>query len=237
MGHRQIPVIKKGSEKKLAEITKRIASVVDIHDCMDVPLQFHSEPEYFSLTKEQIKGIEENEDPMPIIQYVRQHEIENGVLLPDEFRPLKAFKYDKLDRILQLVEENPKIAIVCRYNEQINQLALALAKFKPKIIRGDVKDRDSVCIACEKAERAVVIIQADCGIGFELPSFPLCVFVSMSYSFTSYQQMLGRFLRMNAPSRTTFMYLLTDGESIDQGIYDAIGRKEDFQVELYSKSH
>lgn len=237
MGHRQIPVVKKGSEKKLAEITKKIASVVDIHECMDVPLQQHLEPEYFSLTRDQEKGIKDNEDPMPIIQYVRQHEIENGILLPDEFRKLKTFKYDKLDRILQLVEENPKIALVCRYNAQIDELVKALAKYKPKIIRGDVKDRDAVCQACEKADGAVVIIQADSCVGYQLPSFPICVFISMSYSYVNKVQIEGRFLRMDKPSRTTFMYLLTDGESIDQAIFDCMARKEDFSLELYSKHH
>lgn len=233
MGRRIIPVVKAGSEKRLANITKKIASVVDIADCLDVPLQLHCEPEYFSLTKEQQEAIKENYDPVPIVRYTQQHEIENGILLGNEFRSLQTFDYDKLDRIIQIVEENPKVAIVARYNAQIDQLAKALKDYKPYIIRGDVKDRDKVCIDAENDKKAVVLIQADSAEGYQLPSFGLCIFASMSYSYTKWEQLCGRFLRMDKPSRTTFIYLLTEGKSVDQGVYDAVKRKEDFKIELF----
>lgn len=235
MGNRQIPIVKKGSEKKLAELTKQIASVVDIHDCMDVPLQNHLEPEYFALTKEQEKAIKENYDPVPIVRFTMQHEIENGVLLGNEFKESQTYENDKIERIKAICEENKKVAIVCRYNAQIDVIYNELSGHKPFIIRGDVKDRDSVCRMAESAERAVVIIQSDCGLGFELPSFEVCVYASMSYSYTSWEQMNGRFLRMNKSSCTTFIYLLTEGDSVDQGVYDAVKRKEDFKIELYAK--
>jgi superfamily II DNA or RNA helicase len=235
MGPRIIPVVKKGSEKKLAELTKQIASVVDIYDCMDVPPQIHCEPEYFSLTNQQKKAIKDNYDPLPIVRFTAQHEIENGILKGNEFRASQTFDCDKNDRILALVAENPKIAIVARYNEQIDALARLLATYKPFIIRGDVKDRDSVCLAAEAAERAVVLIQADSSLGYQLPSFGVCVFASMSYSYVNWEQLCGRFLRMDKPSKTTFIYLLTDGDSVDQAVYDAIKKKEDFKIELYAK--
>ena len=235
MGQRIIPVVKAGSEKKLAELTKKIANVVDINDVLDVPLQQHCDPEYFSLNKEQIKAIKDNYDPAPIVRFTNQHEIEQGILLGNEFREVQEFKCDKNDRILALCEENPKIAIICRYNLQIDALKTLLNAFKPLVIRGDVKDRDKVCLEAENAKSAVVLIQADCGLGFELPSFPVCVYASMSYSYTSHEQMNGRFLRMNRPSRTTFLYLLTEGDSIDQAVYDAVKKKEDFKIELYTK--
>jgi superfamily II DNA or RNA helicase len=233
MGPRIIPMVKKGSEKKLAELTKQIASVVDIHECMDVPPQYHADPEYFSLTKEQTKAIKDNYDPTPIVRYTLQHEIENGVLLANEYRESQSFAYDKLERIKELIEENPKVAIVCRYNTQIDALQREIPD--ALVIRGDVKDRDSVTLQAENSERCVVLIQADCAEGYQLPSFGLCIFVSQSYSYTKWKQLTGRFLRMDRPSRTTFIYLLTEGESIDQAVYDAIQKKEDFSLALYSK--
>ena len=235
MGMRLIPVPKKGVEKKLAELVKKFASIVDIKDVIDVPLQNHLEPEYFALTKEQEKKIKESYDPVPIVRFTLQHEIENGILVGNEFKEKESFVCDKNERILALVEENKKVAIVARYNYQIDVIAELLKEHKPMIIRGDVKDRDKVCLEAENADRAVVIIQSDCGVGFELPSFELCIFASMSYSYTAYEQMLGRFLRVNKPSRTTFVYLLTDGDSIDQAVYDAIQNKKDFQINLYKK--
>lgn len=235
MGPRIIPMVKSGSEKKLAELTKKIASVVDIYDVMDVPLQYHAEPEYFSLTPEQKKAIKDNYDPSPIVRYTAQHEIENGLLLGNEFRQAKTFTYDKLERIKELIEENPKVAIVCRYNAQIDALKAIIPE--ALVIRGDVKDRDSVTVAAEKADRCIVLIQADCAEGYQLPSFGLCIFVSQSYSYTKWEQICGRFLRMDKPSRTTFLYLLTEGDSIDQAVYDAVKKKEDFKIELYAKKY
>lgn len=236
MGRREISVPKKGCEKDLAYVTKSIASVVNIYDVMnDVPLQQHCEPEYFTLNNEQKVAINSAYDPLPIVRYTMQHQIENGILIGNEFQESKSFKNDKNDRILSLVEENPKIAIVCRYNMQIDVLYKLLKNYKPLIIRGDVEDRDAVTRQAESSDKCVVLIQADCAEGYELPSFPLCVFASMSYSYTKWEQICGRFLRMNRASRTNFIYLLTEGDSIDQGVYDAVKRKEDFKIELFKK--
>lgn len=236
MGHRMIPQPKRGMEAKLAEMTKKIASVVDINDVMDVPEQNHTEPEVFQLSKEQERLIDDNYDPIAIVRYTKQHEIENGILIGNEFQPTEFFLSDKHERILSIVEENKKVAIVCRYNAQIDQLLGLLNVYEPLVIRGDVKDRDAVTLAAEAAERCVVLIQADCAEGYQLPSFGVCVFASMSYAYTKFEQICGRFLRMDKPSPTTFIYLLTDGPSIDRAVYDSIKRKEDFQIELYAKS-
>ncbi len=235
MGNRLIPVAKKGVEPKLVELTKKIANVVDIHDCMDVPLQLHEEPEYFSLTREQEKAIEDNYGPVPIVRYTQQHEIENGILLGNEFREAKTYENDKIERIKAICEENKKVAIVCRYNAQIDTLADELRLYNPYIIRGETKDRDTVTRKAESSEQCVVLIQADCAEGYELPSFPVCVFASMSYSYVKWEQICGRFLRMNKPSRTTFMYLLTEGDSVDENVYNAMQNKQDFQINLYKK--
>ncbi len=238
MGPRIIPVAKKGIEKELAKLTKEIASIVNIYDCIDVPLQLHTEPEYFALNASQKKAIKENYDPVPIVRYTLQHEIENGILIGNEFKKSETYETDKIERIKALCEENKKIAIVCRYNSQIDALQKALGSTWKKdifIIRGDVKDRDKVTQVAESSERAIVLIQADSAEGYQLPSFPLCVFASQSYSYVKWEQICGRFLRMDKPSRTTFIYLLTEGESVDQGVYDAVKRREDFRINLFKK--
>jgi len=238
MGMRVIPQAKKGIEKQLADLVKQIASVVDIHDVLDVPLQNHLDPEYFALSKTQIKAIKDNYDPLPIVRYTAQHEIENGVLLGNEFRVSQLFGCDKNERIIELCKENTKVAIVCRYNIQINTLHELLGKALPLhrriyVINGDVKNRDEVTLRAEESQDGIVLIQADCAEGYQLPSFELCIFASQSYSYTKWEQICGRFLRMDKPSRTTFMYLLTEGKSIDQAVYDSVKRKEDFKIALH----
>src|SRR3990167_711454 len=238
MGFRRIPMVKKGIEPLLAEEVRRIASVVDIHDVMDVPLQNHLDPEYFALSKEQQRAIKDNYDPLPIVRYTAQHEIENGILLANEFRKEQIYETDKEERIITLISETKKIAIVCRYNAQLDRLKRRLQLSTKKsigVIRGDVADRDRITQDAERAEEYIVLIQADCAEGYQLPSFELCIFASQSYSYTKWEQICGRFLRMDKPSRTTFMYLLTEVESIDQAVYDSVKRKEDFKINLYEK--
>ena len=166
MGARIVPVAKKGTEAKLADIVKRIADVVALEDVIDAPPQVHETPEEYELTSEQHQAIADAYDPLPIVRFTAQHRIENQ-------SPLK------LARIRQLIEENPKIAIVCRYLEQIETVKRAMEAIKragspvmPYILSGDTKDRDAVSRAAEVATEAVVIIQSYMGIGFELPSFP-----------------------------------------------------------------
>lgn len=231
MGPRIIPVPKKGCEKKLAVITKKIASVVALEDCVDVPTQTF-ENEYFELTKEQNKLIESTYDPLPIVRFTQYHEIAQGILKGNEFRKdILDIPSLKNERIEALCDENKKIIIVCRYNAQIDALAELLKKHAPKIIRGDVKDRDAVCQSVEKAERAVVLIQASCSMGYELPSFRIMVFASMDFSYTHYRQMCGRILRINNMQKNLYLHLIA-GE-MDQAVFDAIEKKHDFTIELY----
>lgn len=232
MGMRMIPVAKKGIEPRLAELTRKIASVVNMSECADIPEQTF-EVEEFELTKEQQKAIKNAYDPLPIVRFTRQHEIENGVLIGNEFSEDMIFDCDKNDRILELVAENPKIIIVCRYNLQIDRLRNLLFQYEPLVIRGDVKDRDAVVQEAEKRDRCVVLIQAACSMGYELPSFPVMVFASMDYSFVNYQQVQGRILRLNKLKKNLYIHLL--GGEIDRAVYSALQRKEDFDIALYSR--
>lgn len=233
MGHRMIPKVKKGSETKLAEITKRIASVVSLEECVDVPAQTF-ETEYFDLTEQQKQIIKDNYDPLPIVRFTSHHQISNGVLKGNEFlKDISDIPSLKNERIVSLCNENDKVIIVCRYNMQIDALAKLLKSHRPMIIRGDVKDRDKVCQEAEKAEKAVVLIQSSCSMGFELPSFRIMVFASMDFSYTHYKQMCGRILRINNLQKNLYIHLIA-GE-MDQAILDAIGRKQDFNIALYDR--
>lgn len=110
MGRRFVPVAKPEAKRQLAETVKTFCSIVDIRDCIDVPEQLHCDPELFALTAAQMAAVKANYDPVPIVRYTKQHEIEQGILLPNEFTELQTFPADKNDRILSLAKENPKMA-------------------------------------------------------------------------------------------------------------------------------
>jgi len=231
MGPRMIAVPKKGCEAPLAKLTKQIASVVSLDECIDVPEQTF-ETEEFELTQEQNKMIENSYDPLPIVRFTQAHQISNGVLKGNEFKKdIPEIKSLKNDRILSLCEENDKLIIVCRYNLQIDYLKNLLKNYNVFVIRGDVKDRDTVVQNANKSDKAVVLVQSSCSMGYELSSFRIMVFASMDFSFAHYKQMTGRILRINNPQKNLYLHLIS-GES-DKAIFDAISSKKDFDVSLF----
>lgn len=235
LGKRVIPEPKPGMEGVLANLVREMGDVVALEDCVDVPEQV-DEVEYFKLTKQQEVGIAGILEPSPIVRYTKIHQIENGILKGDGYTEDQTFDSDKIDRIFDLAEEHEKLAVVCRYNAQIDMLHKRLyGKGKNiYVIRGDVKDRDGVTRAADADPHALVLIQADCSEGYELPSIGVIVFASMSFSYVNYTQMRGRFLRINKLKKNVFLHLLTQ-DGIDVAVYEAIKRKEDFNVELYER--
>jgi len=232
MGNRIIPQAKKDAPERLAKLTKTFTSVVHIDDCMDVPIQLHAEPEYFALTTAQTKAIKDYYDPLPIVRFTKQHQIEQGIMAEDEV----IFSCDKVSRLVDIINENKKIAIICRYNYQIERLVDMLPEDRKRyVFNGYTKDRHALTKEVNTLDHAIVFIQSETAEGYELPTFPVCVFMSMSYSYVKYEQMLGRFLRMNNPSKTTFMYLLTAGTSVDKAVYHSVLDKKNFDLELYAQ--
>lgn len=218
----------------LMRIVAGIGSIVSIQECADVPEQV-DEVETFELTKQQIDLKTEKHDPSPIIRYTRFHQIENGVIKGDDYNADRmGIDCLKNERLLELCQDNKKIIIVCRYNLQIDFYKEFLKKYNNiYVIRGDVKNRDEVVQQAEAAEKAIVLIQAACSEGYELPSFPLMVFASMDYSYVNYKQMRGRILRLNKLKKNVYLHLVSKG--IDMAVYNAIMKKQDFSIALYAQ--
>jgi len=233
MGARLIPVVKKGIEGEIAKIVRQIGDVVKLEDCIDVPEQLFIEEE-FALTAEQTKAIKELSEPNPLTKFIKVHQITQGALLGGEYAKDTFYPSNKLERLRELAEEHKKIAIVCRYNLQIDYISTHLnAIRRVLIIRGDVEDRDSVIREAEKLDECIILIQGECCEGYELPSFGLIIFASLSFSYKSYVQMCGRFLRINKPKKNVYLHLI--GGEIDREVYKAIKRKEDFNIEIYAR--
>lgn len=242
MGPRIVPQPRRSAPSEIAALIRRGTDVFDVVRISDViasvPEQAHAAPEEVAMTRTQRALLAEAYDPVPIVRYTRLHEVENGFLKVDDGERAEIRQADcaKDARIAELCLESPKVAVVCRYNAQIDRLARALRGFAPQVVRGGTPDRDAVVRAANAAESAVLIIQADCAEGYSLSSFPLCVFASMSYSYVKWRQMCGRFLRLDDPTRTLFAYLVSEGDSIDRAVYGAVMARQDFSIELFAKS-
>lgn len=235
MGMRWVLKIRNDIEDEMAEKVKEIGDVVRLDECADIPQQVF-EVEELLLTPEQTAAKKEIIEINPIVRFTKYHEIENGILKSDGYTPDKTYASLKNERIKEYCETTDKVAVVCRYNLQIDMLAKELGGIgKPVfIIRGDVKDRDGVVQAIEKSNQCVVLIQADCSEGYELPSIGLIIFASLSFSYKNYKQVTGRFLRINALKKNVYIHLVIPG-GVDEAVYEAVKNKEDFDISIYAR--
>lgn len=242
IGRRVVPEVKKGIEDDIAKLVAKIGDVVRLDECVDVPPQIFEEERYL-LTEHQKKGKEGIVETNPIVRYTRYHEIENGILVSDGYSGAAFFDCDKMERIRQLCIENKKIAIVCRYNLQIEAIKQMIigSIYKDEInknvyiIQGSTKNKDEVVQSVEREQDCIVLINAACSEGYEIPSIGVCVFASLSFSYKDYKQMCGRFLRINKLKKNVYIHLVSEG--IDSQVYNAIMAKQDFDVAIYSQEH
>jgi len=241
-GRKRVPVVKPGIEDDIAELVRNIGDVVGLEEVAtdnnlgDLPEQI-TEVEVFGLTNEQKKAIAEIQETEFIARWTKKHEIEQGFIYGNEYDDFvyKKLPCDKTERIKDLVQERNKVAVFCRYNAQIDYLKEELSTICPHIlvINGKTKDKDAVVQEVEKLDKCVVLINSACSEGYELPSVGLIVFASLSFSFKDFTQAKGRFLRANKLKRNVFVVLVSDG--VDQDVWGAIQRKQDFNMAIYEK--
>lgn len=223
MASRMVPMPRKGMDEQLIKIIKDCGSVVKLEDCADVPDQVF-EIEYFELTKAQKQAVEAIEDWQPLVYATRCHQICGNK------------DSEKLARVIELAQEHKKLVIVSRYTDEIEMLRAELSKKKTVyVLNGATKDRQTLIDNAESSNECVFIVNCSMGFGFNLPSFPIMIFYSMSWSVVDYLQMLGRVQRLNALKKNVYMFLLVK-KSIDQEVYDnVVIKKCDFNHLIYGQ--
>lgn len=240
MGNRKIPKQKEhinGVPIKdvVAEtINTKLGNTVKLEDCVDVPDQTFLVEE-FELTKDQERGIDELDDVAHIVYWTKCHQINGGTLKSDGYNEDQYFKCEKLNRVIDLCKEHKKIIIVSRYNNEIKYIQDVLKRNKKKvfIINGETKNKDTVCLQAELEEECVVLVNAACSEGYELPSFPIMVFYSYDFSLKNYIQMIGRIQRINNIKKNVYISLINKG-TIDEDVYNSIQSKKDFDISIYN---
>ncbi len=239
IGRRVIFEPRAGIEAEIAERVKEIGSVVRLDECIDVPIQTFAE-ETFEYTKEQLEALKDMQEreSNPLVRFGKAHQIAQGILIGDEYNANKTFPCLKNDRIVKICQENEKVVVFSRYNLHLDHLQglLLEAKIPAFIINGSTKDRDAVITTANSTKRIVLLIQADCAEGYELPTFSIVVHASHTFSFVKYSQSLGRVLRINAPKPNYYLSLVTKG-SMDEPVMEAVRRKEDFHDAIFIKDN
>jgi hypothetical protein len=237
MGNRRIPIARPGMEKELQVILRKIGTVLSMKDVSEV-VEDENIIEEFSLNKKQESLIKEFFDPLPIVRYSRQAQLESGVMKTNGYRDTISFDCEKDKRIVELAEANKKIIIVARYHDQLDKIYESLKKLNRNIYKISGREKLSaseIAPIAEKDETAIVLCQADTAVGYSLASFNIMVFASLSYSFVNLEQMRARMKAVGKKEPCQYIYLLTSGDSIDRAIYDSVSRKRDFNFNLYEK--
>lgn len=239
MGPRLIPVQKKGIEEELSKIINRIGCTLSLSDISDQAEDEYVK-EYFDLNKEQKDAIKEAFDPLPITRFTRQHQIESGSLKGDGYVDDKVFANDKSKRLMEIIQDSRKIAVVGRYNAQLREYDKMVrgGGRRTFIINGETKDKNEVIKEIDKCDDCVVLINSMCSAGYSLSSIDTMVFASMDFSFINYEQMKNRIKNMDKNKSCTYIHLLTrstkDYKSVDQGVYDAVMEKKNFDAIIFN---
>lgn len=233
MPGREVWGVKRDNESKdhLARIVRGLGYTGRIQDFQDVPDQVHVVKNIPLTTaqKEALKAIP-LEYPDPIVLIGKKHQIEQGILSGNEFEEKQFFPTEKLQALQDICEQYDKVLIFAKYTAQIELIKKTL-DCPVFVLNGQTKDKGQAIAQANKAGRCVVIAQSTISAGYELPDFRCTVYASMDYSIVSYEQSIGRTLRINNPQKNLYIYLLS-GE-IDKAVYDCIMNKKDFSERVY----
>lgn len=239
MAGREIYQAKSDSATKdrLAKQVKGIGYVGRLDDFFDVPEQTFRTM-YIPLTEKQRARIKELplEYPDPLVLVGKKHQVENGVLAGDEFNAGESFDNGKVETILDLGVEFPRMVVFCKYRAQIDHIATSLKKEGKKVLTltGDTKERGKVILEANKSKECIFIAQAQISAGWELPEYPCMVFASRTYSFVDYDQALGRIQRSNNIKKNLYINLVVKG-GIDEAVDRCLINKQDFNERIYLK--
>ena len=234
---REVWIPKKDDKTKdrLAEIVRKLGYIGRLEDFFDVPEQTYHNI-YIGLTEKQKKRINELklEYPDPIVLIGKKHQIENGTLKGDEFSKTEYFDNEKIEKLSDLALEFPKMIIFAKYTAQIEQIATAMKSLGKKvfILQGDTKNRGELILEANKSDEYVFIAQAQVSAGWELPTCPVMVFASRTYSFVDYVQAQGRIHRSNNLKRNLYINLIVKG-GIDEAVDKSLENKVDFDEHIY----
>lgn len=240
MGGREVFAPKKDNKVKdaLAKEVRAMGFVGRLEDYFDVPDQTYRTIHVGLSAKQQarIKKLP-LEFPDPLVLVGKKHQVENGILSGDEYTAGESFANEKIERILDLADEFPRMVVFAKYRAQISQIENALMDegVRTWTLTGDTKDRGGIIKQANEVD-GVLIVQAQVSAGWEVPQTPVMVFASRTYSFVDYVQGIGRIQRANNIKKNLYINLVVKG-GIDEAVDKSLANKQDFDERIYLKQN
>ncbi len=238
MPGRDIYAPKKDTRTKddLAKLVRSIGYVGRLNDYFDVPPQIYRTI-YVGLTQKQKDRMRTLplEFPDPIVLIGKKNQVENGCLAGDEFSDGEIFPNEKIEKLLELADEFPRMIIFAKWTAQINAIENAFKKAKKPILTmtGKSKDRQSLILEVNKRLNCAFLVQSQISEGWECPDYPVMVFASRTYSLVDYIQAQGRISRANALKKNLYINLVVK-DGIDEAVDKCLESKCDFNERVHA---
>lgn len=223
------------TKERLGSLVRKLGYTGRLEDFFDVPPQTFKTI-HLELTKAQKDRLKEIkiEYPDPLVQIGKRHQIENGIMTRNEYTKAERLPNEKIEKLIDLAIEFPRMIVWAKYTEQIESIVTALKKegYNVYTLTGKTKDREQLFKTLRESPEAILVAQSQISAGWEWPECPVEVFASMSYSITDRIQSLGRVQRANNLKRNLYIDLIVKG-GVDEAVAKAIENKTDFIEHIY----
>lgn len=139
----------------------------------------------------------------------------------------------RLDAIIELALEHPRLIVFYNYNYELDALRTLTATTGYPVSEWNGHKHEPV----PTGDTWIYLVQYTAGAeGWNCITTDATVFYSLNYSYKINQQAKGRIDRMNTPYTDLYYYILRSGSFIDQAIIKSLATKQTFNEKKFFKS-
>lgn len=219
-------------EDDIAKIVNKLGYTGKLSDWNDVPDQTYITKKV-DLTADQTRHLKDIvlEYPDKVSQNGKRHQVENGVLLGNEYAPDITIKDNKIEALQDYALQFDTMIVVAKWTKHIEKIKEAFPD--AYVLNGKTKNRSELMETLRDKNKYMLIVQAGISKGWELPKCEAVIFVSNDYKWEDYNQMHGRVQRANNIKKNVYINIVANyPKSMDNRVLATLERGDDFNDAL-----
>lgn len=231
-GQRRFKAVVDFTEKeKLNKLYQSFSISLPKEECLDLPGIYHEKvtfkpsTEYNKVKKDRVLKVDDE-----LLLYDTNQKLQHGL----RFYANQKDKLKYTEMLAEGTEEN--IIIFYNFTAEKDELVKFMKKLKKKVyeVSGQKSEIPNVD-DWDDLKNSVTIVQYQAGsAGIELQYANLVIVYTPTYSYQNHVQALGRAYR-NGQTKKVTVYEYMTKNTIEEAVYAALDRKEDFTEELFRK--